>query len=160
MTIGALGIRRTDFTLTSERYKNDKKLQKHAARQRKEKARGGRGGGCTMCCGSRQEYARHEDGEPQPLAAGGGGGAAAGGAGGAGGAGEAGAEAAGLGTLHCSHWEPEPSCRPGGPEANIPCLVYLHGNCGCRVEALDVLQVWTRLSFADPPSPFLFDTAA
>jgi hypothetical protein len=37
--------------------------------------------------------------------------------------------------LRCSHWEPHASCRPA---ERIPCVVYLHGNCGCRIEALDV----------------------
>jgi hypothetical protein len=35
----------------------------------------------------------------------------------------------------CSHWEPKAVCRPAPA---IPCVVYLHGNCGCRIEALDV----------------------
>jgi pimeloyl-ACP methyl ester carboxylesterase/CRP-like cAMP-binding protein len=44
------------------------------------------------------------------------------------------------GKLQCSHWEPEGDSRPGGPDASLPCIVYLHGNCGSRMEALEVLQ--------------------
>lgn len=38
--------------------------------------------------------------------------------------------------LECSHWEPEPTCRPA---ARLPCVVYLHGNSSSRAEAMDVL---------------------
>ena len=40
--------------------------------------------------------------------------------------------------LRCSHWEPQASCRPS---ERIPCVIYMHGNCGSRVEALDVLHL-------------------
>ena len=136
------GIRRTDLQLTSARYKIDKKLQKHAAKAAKARAAASssRPRGCGGCCGSRQSAAA-EDYTYERLPVEGGVTAAA--------AGTSASTVQGtavrqtvdeLGTLLCSHWEPDPSCRPGGPDAKIPCLVYLHGNCGCRVEALDVLQ--------------------
>jgi len=39
--------------------------------------------------------------------------------------------------LHCSHWEPVPEQRA---EKKIPMLIYLHGNCGCRVDAIECLE--------------------
>eukprot|EP00756_Hemistasia_phaeocysticola_P065799 Hpha_TRINITY_DN8796_c0_g1::TRINITY_DN8796_c0_g1_i1::g.45266::m.45266 len=36
--------------------------------------------------------------------------------------------------LRCSHFEPTPSERPS---ERMPCVVYLHGNCGSRVDALE-----------------------
>ena len=48
-------------------------------------------------------------------------------------------------TLRCSHWEPAASCRPS---EKIPCVVYLHGNCGSRVEALDVLHLVLSLGMS------------
>ena len=47
--------------------------------------------------------------------------------------------------LRCSHWEPHASCRPA---ERIPCVVYLHGNCGSRVEALDVLHLVLSLGMS------------
>merc|ERR1740117_1874671 len=38
--------------------------------------------------------------------------------------------------LECSHFLP---CK--APEAKRPCVVYLHGNCSCRLEAFDALPV-------------------
>lgn len=37
-------------------------------------------------------------------------------------------------TLRCSHW------RPAGGARELPCVIYLHGNSSCRVEALSVLR--------------------
>jgi len=34
-------------------------------------------------------------------------------------------------TLKCSHWEPEDSQRPS---PKLPCVVYVHGNAGCRLD--------------------------
>ena len=42
------------------------------------------------------------------------------------------------GKLQCSHWEPEAAGE--NEPAPLPCIVYLHGNCGSRMEALEVLQ--------------------
>ena len=53
-------------------------------------------------------------------------------------------------TLKCSHWEPAGICRPAQA---LPCVVYLHGNCGCRMEALDVLS----LTMSQGMSLFAFD---
>lgn len=38
--------------------------------------------------------------------------------------------------LQCSHWEPVDRAAAG-----LPCLIYLHGNSSCRVEATSVLTV-------------------
>lgn len=40
--------------------------------------------------------------------------------------------------LHCSHYEPISSERR---HAKLPCVVYLHGNCSSRTEAVDILSV-------------------
>lgn len=40
--------------------------------------------------------------------------------------------------LHCSVWEPEASQRPA---AQLPLVIYAHGNSSCRVGALENLQV-------------------
>eukprot|EP01043_Picozoa_sp_COSAG02_P003434 COSAG02_NODE_83_length_39665_cov_25.213719_33_plen_655_part_00 len=42
------------------------------------------------------------------------------------------------GKLVCSHWEPGPSSRS---HVQMPCVIYMHGNCGCRAEALDILDL-------------------
>ncbi len=42
------------------------------------------------------------------------------------------------GKLLCSHWEPGPSSRS---HVQMPCVIYMHGNCGCRAEALDILDL-------------------
>ena len=42
------------------------------------------------------------------------------------------------GKLVCSHWEPGPSSRS---QVQMPCVIYMHGNCGCRAEALDILDL-------------------
>mmetsp|Transcript_9515 Transcript_9515/g.29348 ORF Transcript_9515/g.29348 Transcript_9515/m.29348 type:complete len:580 (-) Transcript_9515:86-1825(-) len=39
--------------------------------------------------------------------------------------------------LECSHFEPEDSERP---REKLPCVIYMHGNCGCRLEAFDAVQ--------------------
>eukprot|EP00929_Paragymnodinium_shiwhaense_P012588 TRINITY_DN11995_c0_g1_i1.p1 TRINITY_DN11995_c0_g1~~TRINITY_DN11995_c0_g1_i1.p1 ORF type:complete len:639 (-),score=109.71 TRINITY_DN11995_c0_g1_i1:88-2004(-) len=39
------------------------------------------------------------------------------------------------GKLLCSHFLPAAS-----PDAPRPCVLYLHGNCGCRIESLDILD--------------------
>lgn len=41
-------------------------------------------------------------------------------------------------SLACSHFEPVPSERPAD---QLPCVVYLHGNCSSRLEAITVLPV-------------------
>lgn len=38
--------------------------------------------------------------------------------------------------LQCSHWEPVERAA-----AELPCVIYLHGNSSCRVEATSVLTV-------------------
>jgi len=40
--------------------------------------------------------------------------------------------------LQCSHYQPIESQRPS---KQMPCVVYCHGNCGCRVDALDAVQL-------------------
>ncbi|KFG99519.1 putative protein c14orf29 [Toxoplasma gondii VAND] len=40
--------------------------------------------------------------------------------------------------LRCSHYEPT---EPFRPQEKLPCVVYLHGNCSSRVEALGTLPV-------------------
>lgn len=37
--------------------------------------------------------------------------------------------------IHCSHWEP----ITASSAAPSPCVIYLHGNCGCRVEVVEYL---------------------
>ena len=41
-------------------------------------------------------------------------------------------------TLQCSHFEPTPSQRKADA---LPCVIYLHGNCGSRQDALDYVPV-------------------
>lgn len=41
-------------------------------------------------------------------------------------------------TLQCSHWLPRQGSVNGVTE--FPCVIYLHGNSSCRVEALSVLR--------------------
>lgn len=41
-------------------------------------------------------------------------------------------------TLQCSHWLPKQESVNGVHE--FPCVIYLHGNSSCRVEALSVLR--------------------
>jgi dienelactone hydrolase len=67
------------------------------------------------------------------------------------------------GKLQCSHWEPGGSlghlnlgaggggtgeqsqaggaCGASASSPSIPCVVYMHGNCGCRVEAMELLEL-------------------
>eukprot|EP01047_Picozoa_sp_COSAG01_P017147 COSAG01_NODE_900_length_12865_cov_90.056870_7_plen_603_part_00 len=67
------------------------------------------------------------------------------------------------GKLQCSHWEPGGSlghlnlgaggggtgeqsqaggaCGASPSSPSIPCVVYMHGNCGCRVEAMELLEL-------------------
>jgi pimeloyl-ACP methyl ester carboxylesterase len=40
-------------------------------------------------------------------------------------------------TIQCSHWAPAADSRPA---AELPCVVYMHGNAGCRVAALEILK--------------------
>ncbi|KAL8271190.1 hypothetical protein Esti_004851 [Eimeria stiedai] len=40
--------------------------------------------------------------------------------------------------LQCSHYEP---VLPAGERRQLPCVIYLHGNCSSRVEALSALPV-------------------
>ncbi|KAF7456320.1 PhoPQ-activated pathogenicity-related protein [Cryptosporidium felis] len=40
--------------------------------------------------------------------------------------------------LHCSHFEPVENERPSG---SLPCVVYLHGNCSSRREALPYIPL-------------------
>ena len=44
------------------------------------------------------------------------------------------------GKLVCSHWEPGPSSRTA-EQLRMPCVIYMHGNCGCRAEALEILPL-------------------
>ena len=39
--------------------------------------------------------------------------------------------------LQCSHWEPIAKQRK---TEKMPCLIYLHGNCGCRADAVECLE--------------------
>ncbi|RHY24372.1 hypothetical protein DYB25_009117 [Aphanomyces astaci] len=39
--------------------------------------------------------------------------------------------------LQCSHWHPIAADRPA---AALPCLIYLHGNSSCRLEAHSILR--------------------
>eukprot|EP01104_Vermistella_antarctica_P002417 TRINITY_DN1265_c0_g1_i1.p1 TRINITY_DN1265_c0_g1~~TRINITY_DN1265_c0_g1_i1.p1 ORF type:complete len:782 (+),score=175.07 TRINITY_DN1265_c0_g1_i1:206-2551(+) len=39
--------------------------------------------------------------------------------------------------LECSHFEPAPENRP---REALPCVIYLHGNCGCRLDAFECLE--------------------
>eukprot|EP00008_Paramoeba_atlantica_P005124 CAMPEP_0201483242 /NCGR_PEP_ID=MMETSP0151_2-20130828/7463_1 /ASSEMBLY_ACC=CAM_ASM_000257 /TAXON_ID=200890 /ORGANISM="Paramoeba atlantica, Strain 621/1 / CCAP 1560/9" /LENGTH=499 /DNA_ID=CAMNT_0047866299 /DNA_START=109 /DNA_END=1605 /DNA_ORIENTATION=+ len=41
-------------------------------------------------------------------------------------------------TLVCSLWQPKKNNRP---RQKIPCILYLHGNCGSRMDALDCLDI-------------------
>jgi len=41
-------------------------------------------------------------------------------------------------TIQASHYEPVPSERP---RKQLPCVIYLHGNCGCRLDALECLSI-------------------
>jgi hypothetical protein len=36
--------------------------------------------------------------------------------------------------LECSHWEPAPRMA-----SKLPCVIYMHGNAGCRLSALEIL---------------------
>lgn len=38
-------------------------------------------------------------------------------------------------TLKCSHWQPADRPMP-----QLPCVIYMHGNSSCRVEATNVLS--------------------
>jgi len=38
--------------------------------------------------------------------------------------------------LECSHWQP---ARANRPAPRMPCVIYLHGNSSCRVEATSIL---------------------
>lgn len=40
-------------------------------------------------------------------------------------------------TLQCSHWEPDADQRK---TKQMPVVIYLHGNCGCRVDAIECLE--------------------
>eukprot|EP01103_Thecamoeba_quadrilineata_P018731 TRINITY_DN7314_c0_g1_i1.p1 TRINITY_DN7314_c0_g1~~TRINITY_DN7314_c0_g1_i1.p1 ORF type:complete len:576 (-),score=105.31 TRINITY_DN7314_c0_g1_i1:155-1882(-) len=40
--------------------------------------------------------------------------------------------------LQCSHYEPHEENRI---RERLPCVIYLHGNCGCRLDAHDCLQI-------------------
>lgn len=40
-------------------------------------------------------------------------------------------------SLQCSHWHPAPTDRPA---AQLPTVIYLHGNSSCRLGALEVLE--------------------
>jgi hypothetical protein len=114
-------VRRTDLTLVSARYDGAKQARRaEQIVRRRAKAEGKPGGAAGGCCGcgSRPPREVHTQGElseglvaeadalvatleaPEVGAA-----AAAGG------------RSQPLGTLHCSHWEPAPHCRPGGAES-------------------------------------------
>mmetsp|Transcript_55280 Transcript_55280/g.131832 ORF Transcript_55280/g.131832 Transcript_55280/m.131832 type:complete len:534 (+) Transcript_55280:100-1701(+) len=43
--------------------------------------------------------------------------------------------------LECSHYYPLDSKTSGHPREKLPCVVYLHGNCSSRLEAVDSLRV-------------------
>ncbi|RLN94342.1 hypothetical protein BBJ28_00007774 [Nothophytophthora sp. Chile5] len=43
-------------------------------------------------------------------------------------------------TLVCSHWRPAVLAGTPGSQELLPCVVYLHGNSSCRLEALGVLR--------------------
>mmetsp|Transcript_115339 Transcript_115339/g.182214 ORF Transcript_115339/g.182214 Transcript_115339/m.182214 type:complete len:476 (+) Transcript_115339:59-1486(+) len=49
--------------------------------------------------------------------------------------------------LECSHY------RPRGAQSKLPCVIYLHANASCRLEALDVIDVLLPHGF----SIFCFD---
>jgi alpha/beta superfamily hydrolase len=40
--------------------------------------------------------------------------------------------------LQCSHYQPVDTQRPA---AKLPCVIYCHGNCGSRCDALDAVQI-------------------
>lgn len=42
--------------------------------------------------------------------------------------------------LRISHYEPT-----NRPREMMPCVIYLHGNCGCRLDAVDCLSVLVPL---------------
>eukprot|EP01012_Entosiphon_sulcatum_P015701 TRINITY_DN2066_c0_g1_i1.p1 TRINITY_DN2066_c0_g1~~TRINITY_DN2066_c0_g1_i1.p1 ORF type:complete len:403 (-),score=41.10 TRINITY_DN2066_c0_g1_i1:135-1343(-) len=46
-------------------------------------------------------------------------------------------------TLHCSHFEPVPSQRPA---VRLPVVIYLHGNCGCRLDGIDAVPLLLPLN--------------
>eukprot|EP01071_Lankesteria_metandrocarpae_P008074 Lankesteria_metandrocarpae@DN4857_c0_g1_i1.p1 len=54
--------------------------------------------------------------------------------------------------LQCSHFSPHPRYRK---HAEMPCVVYLHGNCSSRLEALGILHVLLPLNV----TVFSFDFA-
>lgn len=41
-------------------------------------------------------------------------------------------------TIQASHYEPVAGERP---RKQLPCVIYLHGNCGCRLDALECLPI-------------------
>lgn len=43
-------------------------------------------------------------------------------------------------TLRCSHWLPVAVSDSSRSPQELPCVIYLHGNSSCRVEALSVLR--------------------
>src|SRR5690606_15919201 len=40
--------------------------------------------------------------------------------------------------LQVSHYQPVPEERP---RKKLPCVIYCHGNCGCRLDAVDCLRI-------------------
>lgn len=55
-------------------------------------------------------------------------------------------------TLECSHFEPFLSQRP---QKELPCVIYMHGNCSSRCEALSTLPILLPLNI----TVFCFDFA-
>lgn len=53
-------------------------------------------------------------------------------------------------SLACSHFEPIPAERVS---PKLPCIIYLHGNCSSRLEALNLLPVFLPLNL----TVFCFD---
>jgi hypothetical protein len=44
-------------------------------------------------------------------------------------------------TLQCSHWEPlPPTDKKSNNVQKLPCVVYMHGNSSCRVEAIEYVE--------------------
>ena len=41
--------------------------------------------------------------------------------------------------LKCSHYVPASFNPDSTTSQSLPCVVYAHGNCGCRLEALDAV---------------------
>jgi hypothetical protein len=41
-------------------------------------------------------------------------------------------------TIQASHYEPVAAERP---RKQLPCVIYLHGNCGCRLDAIECLPI-------------------